>query len=108
MTESRVILFHQEIGSNCLRISDTNTQFRSCIHQEASLILRPLSGVMSFHHLQHSKIPICSIYLCTSVYHRLSTLLIRLPNRKVLFDSFVKRKLRLPMFFLEIPYLFNK
>ena len=33
MTESRVILFHQEIASSCIEISDTNTQFRSHIHR---------------------------------------------------------------------------
>jgi len=114
MTESQIILFHQEIAiaSSCLR----DFPYLQCPIQKPHSLQgvsnsETLSAAMSQRCLQHSKIPICSIHLCTSVDHSWSTVLIRLPNRKVLFDSFVKRKLRLPKpsgLSCEVSYLFNR
>merc|ERR1712025_499144 len=113
MTESLVILFQPEIASSCLRIFDLI--LLSCV---VELVMHPIHH----HHHQHSKkeVPFCSFQLsvlqsiCQSVEEDMvSTVLqIRLPNRKVLFDSFVKRKLRLPKLHLslvsmEFSYLFN-
>merc|ERR1712223_1645937 len=112
MTESHVKLFQPEIASSCLRIFDPI--LLSCV---VELVMHPIH-----HHHQHSKkeVPFCSFQLsvlqsiCQSLEEDMvSTVLqIRLPNRKVLFDSFVKRKLRLPKLHLslismEFSYLFN-
>merc|ERR1712223_579821 len=112
MTESHVILFQPEIASSCLRFFDPI--LLSCV---VELVMHPIH-----HHHQHSKkeVPFCSFQLsvlqsiCQSVEEDMvSTVLqIRLPNRKVLFDSFVKRKLRLPklhisLVSMEFSYLFN-
>merc|ERR1719479_190360 len=111
MTESHVILFQPEIGSSCLRI------FRSDPPAVSTCMPLLVMTKMLLHHQSKKEVPICSFQLsllqsiCQSVDAMVSTVLIRLPNHKVLFDSFVKRKLRLPkphgLVSMEFSYLFN-
>merc|ERR1712083_814929 len=100
------IIFHPEIASSCPR----NNPIPTIILQKKPKKKRPGTRalVMSSFPEQNDpphnskKIPlICSKFRFSDyisiIDFYVSTVRIRLPDRKVLFDSFVKRKLRLPM-----------